>query len=265
MFISVAIHVVVLSALAALLRPAARPVVTYIALDDAGGREVGIPGIPSAARRAAAPATRSQQPPAPAERPSMPRIAGELPTPSSVAVHLPPIDSFIIDTHGALEPAYGDGFLWVHVTDVNAGNLPVKRQVAEMPDHVARVDSALAEKIRSYLDTMPVDSFATRSAPNWTTKVAGQTWGLDGKWIYLGPIKIPATILAMLPLPSGNYDLSQRNIQLQQMREDLMQAAWRAQSAEEFKRYVKEVRERKEVEHQQRVPPDTTKKTPLIP
>lgn len=132
---------------------------------------------------------------------------------------------------------------------------------------MALVDSALAEKIRSYMDTVPPDSFATREAPKWTTEIAGQTWGLDGKWIYLGPIKLPATVLALLPLPSGNYDLAQRNIQLQRMREDLMDAAGRAANAVEFKRYVKELRERKEKEHQQRIPPapPPTPRDTLIP
>jgi len=254
--VSAAIHIVVIT-IVWTFKQAPRPVIQLIQLDD-GGRAATMPTYQ-------APARLSRASPATAGRPAAP-AAADVPfeVPSQIIAQVNP-DSLPIDTHGALEPRYEDGRLWVRVSDVLAGNLPAKRDVKEMPNHVARVDSALAEKIRSYLDTVPPDSFATRPGPKaWTTEVAGQTWGLDGKWIYLGPIKIPTTILALLPLPSGNYDLAQRNMQLQLMREDLMQAAQRAQNAEEFKKYVKELRERKDVEHQQRIPPPSPKDT-LIP
>lgn len=256
-FVSAAIHIVVIAILWT-FKQAPRPVVQLIQLDD-GGRAATMPTYQ-------APARSSRASPVTAGRPAAPAPAAvPFEVPSQIIAQVTP-DSLPIDTHGTLEPRYEDGRLWVRVSDVTAGNLPAKRDVKEMPNHVARVDSALAEKIRSYLDTVPPDSFATRPGPKaWTTEIAGQPWGLDGKWIYLGPIKIPTAILALLPLPAGNYDLAQRNMQLQAMREDIMQAAQRAQSAEEFKKYVKELRERKDVEHQQRIPPDTTKRQPLIP
>lgn len=171
--------------------------------------------------------------------------------------------SGVVDTHRPLEPALGDGRLWVRVEDLPEG-LPARRGAADVAGHVALVDSALAAKIRAYLDTVPPDSFATRGAPKWTTEIAGQTWGLDGQWIYLGPIKIPTAILAMLPVPSGNYDEAQKALLLQRMREDIMQAAMRARNNEDFRRYVKELRERKDIERNQRVPPPPPRDT-LIP
>jgi len=257
--VSAAIHVVIIAVLWT-FKQAPRPAIQLIQLDDGNERTAAMPSYQPPRR------TSSRAAPAPAARQAAPEII-EFPfeVPSRVVVEVEP-DSVPVDTHGAIESRYGDGRLWVRVGDVVAGNLPAKRDVKEMPTHVARVDSALAEKIRSYLDTVPPDSFATRPGPKaWTTEIAGQPWGLDGKWIYLGPIKIPAAILALLPLPAGNYELAQRNMQLQAMREDLMQAAQRAQNAEEFKKYVKELRERKDLEHQQRIPPDTTKRQPLIP
>jgi hypothetical protein len=93
------------------------------------------------------------------------------------------------------------------------------------------------------------------------TEIDGQKWGVDGAWIYLGGLKIPSAILALIPLPQGNYDANKRNAELQRIREDIMQAARRAESMEQFKRYVKETRERKDAEREarknQRVKPDS--------
>jgi hypothetical protein len=194
-------------------------------------------------------------------------------------------DSLPIDTHRRLGPEYGDGRLWVKTGDALDGKLPARAAVDSMPTHVARVDSALAAKIRTYLDTVPPDSFATRPAPKWTTQIAGKTWGIDGKWIYLGGVKIPSAVLALLPMPNGglgNYDESQRQGKIAANRADIMQAAERAANNVEFNRYVKEVRQRKEMEHRaheeppppplpppSQTPPlvvsDTTKKQPLTP
>jgi hypothetical protein len=119
----------------------------------------------------------------------------------------------------------------------------------------------MAQRIRAYLDTVPPDSFATRSAPKWTTQIAGQTWGIDGKWIYIAGMKIPTAILAMLPIPKdavGNYDGQQQAKRLAAQRQDIMEAAARMTNAVEFRKYVKELRERKEMEHQARTPPDFT-------
>src|SRR5205823_1811504 len=162
-------------------------------------------------------------------------------------------DSLPVDKHHRqIGPLYGDGRLWVHAGDAAAGRVPARMAVDSMPIHVAKIDAALAQKIRTYLDTVPPDSFAIRAAPKWTTQIAGKTWGIDGKWIYLGGIKIPTTLLALLPLPpeaAGSYDLAQREAHLNAMRRDILEAAQRANDAVEFKKYVKELRERKEAEH----------------
>jgi hypothetical protein len=185
-------------------------------------------------------------------------------------------DSSAVDTHRELGPSYVDGRLWVRAGDAAEGRVPGRAAVDSVPPTVATVDSLMAQRIRAYFDTVPLDSFATRSAPKWTTQIAGQTWGIDGKWIYIAGMKIPTAILAMLPIPenaAGNYDAQQQAKRLDAMRQDIMQAAARMTNAVEFRKYVKELRERKEMEHQAKVPPetpaapeDTTKKPePLIP
>jgi len=63
-------------------------------------------------------------------------------------------------------------------------------------------------------------------------------------------IKIPTAALALLPisLPQGNYDEQRRARQLDEMREDLMQAARRTETLRLFKQYVRDLRARKQAE-----------------
>jgi hypothetical protein len=115
---------------------------------------------------------------------------------------------------------------------------------------VAQLDSAVTARLRAFLDTMPRDSFAPPEMPKWTTEINGRTWGMDGKWIYLGGLKLPAALLALLPFPQGNIDQSRAANQLMQMREDIIQAARRSETREEFNQYVKELRKRKDQERE---------------
>jgi hypothetical protein len=164
-----------------------------------------------------------------------------------------------------LTPSYGDGRLWVPPIDILELGRPLPRargagEAAEGPHTVAQLDSTVTARLRAFLDTMPPDSFAPGRVPNWTTEINGRTWGIDGKWIYLGGIKLPAALLALLPFPQGNADQAQATAALMRMREDIMQAAQRAQTAEEFNKYVKELRQRKDREREEarkRAPRDT--------
>ena len=78
-------------------------------------------------------------------------------------------------------------------------------------------------------------------------------------------------VLAMLGnlLPQGNYDEALRARHLDEMRQDLLQAAARAETYQQFRQYVRELRARKQAEHDaerrqrgQPVAGDTTKVTP---
>jgi hypothetical protein len=97
---------------------------------------------------------------------------------------------------------------------------------------------------------MPRDSFALPAPPRWTTEIDGNTWGVDGSWIYLGDFKIPTALLALLPLPQGNYERAQDAANLQRMREEIIDAARRAETASDFRRYVGEVRKRRDAERE---------------
>jgi hypothetical protein len=68
-------------------------------------------------------------------------------------------------------------------------------------------------------------------------------------------------------LPEGNYDEQLRARHLQEMREDLLQAAARAETYHDFKRYVQQLRARKQAERdaekrRRGEQPDTVKAIP---
>jgi hypothetical protein len=89
-----------------------------------------------------------------------------------------------------------------------------------------------------------------RQKPTWTTDVAGKAFGIDSQYIHVAGIKIPTAALALLPigLPQGNYDEMQRARQLEDMRQDLLQAARRTETLQLFRQYVRELRARKQAE-----------------
>lgn len=196
------------------------------------------------------------------------------PAPQVVAADLPGIPEAAPDSGGVpievpsaavprgiprLRPMIGEGKLWV-------APLPfAPKELAQRltRSHYELVDSAVTDIVQHYLDSLlttpaPYDM----KPPSWTTKIAGKTFGIDQNYIYLGGLKIPSAILALLPLPAmNNMDLrySQR---LNDIRADLQYASARAQNMEDFKRVIRELRERREREleferNRRRAPADT--------
>ena len=142
-------------------------------------------------------------------------------------------------------PEYGEGRVWVRTAEAELG---VVGASPDLRTHAERVQAAVRDRIKAYIDTMPRDSFALPPPPRWTTEVGEDTWGMDGTWIYLGDFKIPTALLALLPMPQGNYDAAQDAAELQRMRDEILDAARRSESAAEFRRYVEELRKRKQAE-----------------
>lgn len=134
--------------------------------------------------------------------------------------------------------------------------------------HAALVDSAVTAIVQSYLDSIANDP-ASRNVgmPSWTTEIAGKKFGLDSNHIYIAGLKIPAAVLALLPIPVGNIDQNRAYNHLMDMRADLQYAAQRAETMEEFKTIIREIRLRKERErefakNQRTAPPPETPATP---
>jgi hypothetical protein len=88
---------------------------------------------------------------------------------------------------------------------------------------------------------------------SWVTETEdGKTWGVDPSWIYLGDFKLPSFILALIPLPQGNYELAQKEAELMRIREEIIRAARQAETNADFRRYVNETRKRKDAEREAR-------------
>ncbi len=114
--------------------------------------------------------------------------------------------------------------------------------VAPLSDS-ARFDSAFHESVTHLQDLAKKQA----GALNGVFSAGGKKYGLDSNNIYIADYKIPAALLALLPIhPSGpasqEYTTSGRQIA------DVNYQAGRALDAEDFKTAVKRIRQRKERE-----------------
>jgi hypothetical protein len=165
---------------------------------------------------------------------------------------------------GRIGPGLAQGRLWVRPLPLPPKDLAQRltRSRAEL------LDSAVTSIVQAYLDSIASDPGSrNQGLPDWTTNIAGKKFGLDSKNIYIAGLKIPAAVLALLPIPVGNIDQNRAYSHLMDLRTDLMYAAQRAQNMEEFKTMIREMRERKEREREfqknQRTAPPPEK--PLTP
>jgi hypothetical protein len=165
---------------------------------------------------------------------------------------------------GRIGPGLAEGRLWVR---------PLPLPPRELAQRLSRsrselVDSAVTAIVQAYLDSIANDPASRRDTlPSWTTQIAGKKFGLDSKNIYIAGLKIPAAVLALVPIPVGNIDQNRAYNHLMDLRGDLMYAAQRAATMEEFKTMIREMRERKERErefqkNQRTAPPPEKPPTP---
>ena len=166
---------------------------------------------------------------------------------------------------GRIGPDLAEGRLWVRPLP-----LPPKELAERLSrkDHVELVDSAVTAIVQAYLDSIAAEPSSRKAGlPSWTTNVAGTKFGLDSSNIYIAGLKIPAAVLALLPIPAGNIDQNRAYSHLMEMRADLQQAAQRSQNLQEFKDMIREMRLRKEREeeferNQRTAPPPEEAPTP---
>ena len=180
------------------------------------------------------------------ETPPPPPTPTPPPAPSDTGSALP-----AYDPNATLAPHVGDGRLWVSPRPA----LPATVADALYGDTTARNENAVA-RLRVMVDSLNqiYDQIQhDRQRPSWTVG-GGQggipKFGIDSQYIHIAGIKIPTVALALLGnfLPQGNFDEEMRGRQLQAMREDILRAADRAQTFQDFRRYVRELRERKQAE-----------------
>ena len=152
-------------------------------------------------------------------------------------------------TIGRIGAGLADGKLWVRALP-----LPPKELAQRLTkSHVDLVDSAVTAIVQGYLDSIAADPSArAQGLPSWTKDIAGKKFGIDSANVYIAGLKIPAIVLALLPLPAGNVDHNRNRAynHLMDMRADLQYAAQRAENLEEFKAMIRDMRLRKERERE---------------
>lgn len=157
-------------------------------------------------------------------------------------------------------PAFGTGRPWVTPLPVTPRELAARltgRRPEELQDSVI---DALAQR---YMEAVAAEQARAPTLPSWTTTVGSQPIGVDSRWIYLGPVRVPTFLLALLPLNAeGNptaRDLWRRRAM---MLEDINVAGRRSATLDELEESIRAVRERREDEdafrRNQRTPPPTS-------
>jgi hypothetical protein len=207
---------------------------------------------------------RVTRPPLPKPRaaPALPEPAPPAPAPADTGGPVPQQQAPL----GRIGPGLAQGRLWVRPLP-----LPPRELAQRLAQSRAELlDSAVTAIVQAYLDSIADNpTIKDTGLPSWTTEVAGKKFGLDNKNIYIAGLKIPTVVLRFLsiPLPAGNIDQNRAYTHLMDIRADLLHAARRAETMEEFKKVIREIRARKEKErefekNQRTAPPPEEPLTP---
>ncbi len=157
----------------------------------------------------------------------------------------------------------GDGRLWVQPLPLPPRELAQK--LSRTNEEIA--DSVVTAMVQAYMDSIALEPGADHmKLPDWTTGEGGHKYGLDSKNIYIAGLKIPAAVLALIPLQGANE--SKAFDRTDQLLADLRQAAVRAGNAAEFKDAIKELRKQRAAQEAflkaQRTPPDSIEKSDSV-
>ena len=180
--------------------------------------------------------------------PTAPEAVTVLPRPETRAL---PTDSgrrpAAVTWASRIGPGLAEGRLWVRPLP-----LPPRDLAQRLTQTKAQLlDSAVSAIVQAYLDSIASEPASKNvGLPSWTTEIAGKKFGIDSKNIYVAGLKIPAAVLALLPISVGNIDQNRAYNHLMDLRADLLYAAQRAQTLEEFKQVIREIRLRKEHERE---------------
>lgn len=186
--------------------------------------------------------------------------SGAAPSPRGLVVLPTPDTSSTAPATSPFRQSYGNGSLWVRPLPITPHE--IAQQIAGF-SRQQLADSVITEIIQGYLDRLAEERAHQGPAlPSWTTTLGGKKIGVDQKWIYLGPIKLPTALLALLPINAGgNPTAAEYNKRLSAMREDLFEAARRSANYDEFKKAVKELRDetqrKRDFEKNRRTAPDS--------
>jgi hypothetical protein len=116
------------------------------------------------------------------------------------------------------------------------------------------MDSVVTADIERARDSIAANTYTPNKFErgDWTVEKNGRKYGIDQSAIRLGKFSIPNALLALLPLNTqGNPIAAERDRAMASLRQEILYQSQRSMNEEEFRKAVKELRERKEREHQQ--------------
>ena len=199
-----------------------------------------------------------------------PRRLPDRPVVPEVAIpqlELPPADSGLVRAPvptargeiGRIGPGLGDGTLWVRPLPLPPRELAQRLRKS----HAELVDSAVTVTIQAFLDSIAREPHDPNA--EWSTEVGGKKFGLSGKYLTVAGLRIPAAVLALLPIGGGSNQLKAFD-RTDDLLADLRQAALRAETTDQFKEAIRDLRQRKaeerEFERNRRTRPPPELRTP---
>lgn len=139
-----------------------------------------------------------------------------------------------------IKPVFSDPRLWSPPGKIVSAPRTLKQDL----------DSLIASGVGVYNDSIAAaGKLPGWEQGDWTVEHNGKKYGIDPKFIRLGPLSIPTALLAMLPLNlTGNPTVQARNKSLNYMHRDITEHAEQAINEADFNKAVRSIRERKERE-----------------
>jgi hypothetical protein len=142
-----------------------------------------------------------------------------------------------------IQPRYEDPRVWV-----SPGTIASAPKTAS-----ERLDSVIVADIGAHNDSIRIANGGSKRDPgDWTVERGGKKYGIDSRYIRLGPVSIPTAVLAMLPLNiTGNPTTYERNKTLTSHHDEIFEQAQRGMNNADFEKAVRSIRERKERERRE--------------
>jgi hypothetical protein len=146
-------------------------------------------------------------------------------------------------------PAFTDPRLWAPTDPA-----PIRPRTP-----TERLDSAIASRVHHLEDSLRALG-PQRADGDWSwTGKDGKKYGIDQKYIHLGPFSIPTALLALLPLNvQGNPSTYGEARRIGAIRAEILEQSARASRDNDFNQAVRELRDRKQKERADKVKADQT-------
>lgn len=175
-----------------------------------------------------------------------PKLIAPLTVPTGIPVPVPQVPASegsgpLVGRGGpvrGITPAYYDPRVWRAPDNV----LSAPKTAAQ------RLDSAVVAFVQPLNDSAGAQR-GGRDPADWTFEKGGRKYGVDRKFIRLGPVSIPTALLALLPMNvTGNPTVMERERSMNALNRDIMYQAQRGMNEADFQKAVRSIRVRKERE-----------------